>query len=241
MDEQRRDRLNDLLATVRRRHGDTALILGSRGWVHRGDALLPSGFPAVDAALDGGLPCGALIELAGRPTSGATTLALAILAHAQQQGRRTVYLDLHGTFDPQTAVAHGLRLADLLLLTPPHPTAALSLLEALVQINAGVLLVDDTAPWAQSLRPWTAFLSTLARLRLTMHSSGTTVLLRNRQQGHDLFMPLAALRLLVTRERWLAPHQRISGYVARVTVNKHPQRRAVEPVLLPIFLPPEGL
>ena len=41
--------------------------------------------------------------LSGRPTSGMTTLALNVLAHAQADGEVTVYIDADRTLDPAYA------------------------------------------------------------------------------------------------------------------------------------------
>ena len=97
----------------------------------RGGAHLPTGLPHLDELLDGGLPKGGILELTSEAvTSGSTSLLLAILRHAAQQGRWSALIDGHDSFDPQSAgadvlacllwircrkAAEAIRSADLLL------------------------------------------------------------------------------------------------------------------------------
>jgi recombination protein RecA len=74
----------------------------------------PVGIPALDAALSGGLPMGAISELAGSECSGRTTLALAFVAGLTQAGRVCAWVDVSDTLDPESAAASGVDLARLL-------------------------------------------------------------------------------------------------------------------------------
>lgn len=76
--------------------------------------LLPCGVPAVDAALGGGLPLGAITELSGANSSGRTTLALATLAGITQSAAACAYIDVADAFDPLSAAALGIDLRHLL-------------------------------------------------------------------------------------------------------------------------------
>ena len=72
-----------------------------------------TGIPALDAAF-GGLPLGAISELAGPECSGRTTLALAFVAGLTQTGRVCAWVDVSDTLDPESAAASGVDLARLL-------------------------------------------------------------------------------------------------------------------------------
>jgi hypothetical protein len=74
----------------------------------------PTGIEALDAALDGGLPLGAISELAGPECSGRTTLALTFVAGLTQAGRVCAWVDVSDTLDPESAAASGVDLARLL-------------------------------------------------------------------------------------------------------------------------------
>ncbi|MGA7525274.1 MAG: recombinase RecA [Acidobacteriaceae bacterium] len=74
----------------------------------------PTGILALDAPLGGGLPLGAISELAGPECSGRTTLALAFVAGLTQAGRVCAWVDVSDTLDPESAAASGVDLARLL-------------------------------------------------------------------------------------------------------------------------------
>ncbi|MGA8529670.1 MAG: recombinase RecA [Acidobacteriaceae bacterium] len=73
-----------------------------------------TGIPTLDAALGGGLPLGAISELAGPECSGRTTLALAFVAGLTQAGRVCAWVDVSDTLDPESAATSGVDLARLL-------------------------------------------------------------------------------------------------------------------------------
>lgn len=55
--------------------------------------LIPTPVPALNEILGGGIPVGMIVELAGPPGVGKSTLALQILAQAQRLGKHTYYAD----------------------------------------------------------------------------------------------------------------------------------------------------
>jgi hypothetical protein len=73
-----------------------------------------TGIPALDAVLGGGLPLGAITELAGPECSGRTTLALAFVAGLTQAGRVCAWIDVSDALDPESVAASGVDLARLL-------------------------------------------------------------------------------------------------------------------------------
>jgi RecA/RadA recombinase len=81
---------------------------------HRG-----SGLPELDALLGGGWPRGALSELAGRRSSGRTSVMLAALARAARAGEATALVDTGGALDPRAAEACGVPLPRLLWIRCP--------------------------------------------------------------------------------------------------------------------------
>src|SRR5438105_4823318 len=103
MDADRTAVLQSLIASLRQRWGNHAARLGSDAEEVR---VIPTGFAVLDAALViGSVPRGRLTELLGTPTSGATTIALRLIAHAQKQGDLVAYIDLSRTFDAEYAAA----------------------------------------------------------------------------------------------------------------------------------------
>ena len=115
--------------------------------------IVPTGFAALDAILGpGGLPRTASVAMHGDASSGKTTLALRLAAEAQAGGSIVAYLDLARAFDPVEAVARGVRLEWLVVLTPETPDEGLSIAGALLQGRAvDVLLID--LPASLRVRP----------------------------------------------------------------------------------------
>lgn len=225
--------LQQLIATVQRRWGARALR-----WLGDGAPApvetLPTGFAALDRALGiGGVPRGRLTEVLGTPTSGATTLALTLLARAQAQGDLAGYVDLSRTFDAERAALLGIDLAALLLIRPTSAADALELILALVGSGGlGALAVDslallqihaqDAIVLEQALRglPATLSASPCALVALTPlpYTPALTRALAftGSHVGHA-----AALRLHVAREAWLAAERGPPGCHARVSVLKN--------------------
>ena len=74
----------------------------------------PTGLAALDERLGGGLPLGAISELAGPECSGRTSLALSLIARLTQAARVCAWVDVSDTLDPESAAAAGVDLARLL-------------------------------------------------------------------------------------------------------------------------------
>ena len=68
-------------------------------------ALAPTGVASLDACLRGGLPRGQLSEIAGRCSSGRTTLLLALVAAATRRGEVAAVVDTCDCLDVASAVA----------------------------------------------------------------------------------------------------------------------------------------
>jgi recombination protein RecA len=106
--------------------------------------VVTTGFPALDAILGpGGIPRVASVSLRGDHSSGKTTLALRLAAEAQAGGAIVAWLDLARAFDPVEAVARGVRLEWLVVLTPADANEGLAMAGALLQGRAVDLLLID--------------------------------------------------------------------------------------------------
>ena len=74
----------------------------------------PTGIAEVDDLFDGGLPTGAITEIAGPESSGRTSLSLAFLARLTGEGRSCAWIDAGDAFDPESAAANSVVLRQLL-------------------------------------------------------------------------------------------------------------------------------
>jgi hypothetical protein len=73
-----------------------------------------TGIDALDDVLKGGLPVGAISELAGPECSGRTSAALSFLAQQTQASKVCAWIDVSDALDPASAAAAGVDLARLL-------------------------------------------------------------------------------------------------------------------------------
>ena len=108
------------------------------------DRVIHTGFAALDAILGrGGLPRSASVAIRGDGSSGRTTLVLRLAAEAQAQGSIVAWLDLSRSFDPVEAVARGVRLEWLVVITPETLDEGLAIGGALLAGRSVDLLVLD--------------------------------------------------------------------------------------------------
>jgi recombination protein RecA len=108
-------------------------------------SLIPTGFDALDRALGGGLPCGAIVELFGPAGCGKTALALRFAASIQQQGLTAAWIDAEHAFNPVRAAELGVAIETMPLLSPDSAEQALEIARTLSASHAVDLLVVDSA------------------------------------------------------------------------------------------------
>jgi recombination protein RecA len=134
--------LEQTLQRLRRRFGPAAI-----GRLGRPEppGVISTGYPALDAALGGGLPRGRLTDIYGPEGCGKTTLCLNIIAQAQKQGGVCVYIDTEHAFDRRHAASCGVVLDDLYLAQPETAEQALEIAATLVRAGVAVVAIDSAA------------------------------------------------------------------------------------------------
>jgi len=102
---------------------------------------------SLDAAIGiGGVPRGRIVEIYGPESSGKSTLAMHIVAQAQQAGGVAAYIDAEHAMDAQYAEKLGVNVDDMLISQPDSGEQALEIAEALVRSNGvDVIVVDSVA------------------------------------------------------------------------------------------------
>lgn len=138
--------LKNTVAAIEKQFGDGAIMpLGSDA--DRRIAGIPTGSLSLDIALGGqGIPRGRIIEVFGPESSGKTTLALHVVAKAQQAGGIAAFIDAEHALDPSWAKKLGVDLETLLVSQPGHGEEAMHITEMLVKSNAvDVIVVDSVA------------------------------------------------------------------------------------------------
>jgi recombination protein RecA len=108
---------------------------------------VPTGSMGLDRVLGvGGLPRGRMVEMFGQESSGKTTLALSVIARAQQAGGVAAFVDAEHALDPRYAANLGVKVDDLLISQPDFGEQALEIIDALVRSGAvDVIVLDSVA------------------------------------------------------------------------------------------------
>jgi recombination protein RecA len=108
---------------------------------------ISTGALSLDLALGGkGIPRGRIVEIFGPESSGKTTLALTVLAHAQKENGVAAFIDAEHALDPSWARKIGVNIDDLLVSQPDTGEQALEICELLVRSNAvDVIVIDSVA------------------------------------------------------------------------------------------------
>jgi recombination protein RecA len=138
--------LKNTLAQIDKEFGEgTIMPLGGEGQLKVEG--ISTGSLSVDIALGGfGLPRGRIIEIFGPESSGKTTLALHVVAKAQQNGGIAAFVDAEHALDPSWAKKLGVELESLLVSQPSSGEEAMNIVEMLVKSNAvDVIVVDSVA------------------------------------------------------------------------------------------------
>ena len=106
-------------------------------------AWLTTGLPALDVALEGGLPRGRVTELSGSRSAGRTGLACRIAGNATSAGETIAWIDPDDALDPEAATAAGVALARTLWVRPRNVADACSAAEILLGAGGFGLVVLD--------------------------------------------------------------------------------------------------
>ncbi len=156
---------------------------------------LPTGLPALDAFLGGGLPRGQITEVCGGPSSGKATLALAACLRAIAAGGAAAWIDASTGFWPLVALEAGAPADRLLVVRTPGDAAAWRAADILLGASGAVdLVVVDLGGRASLGEGQTTRLH-----RLAERGGAALVVLNGRPAGSASLGALVALRLRVRR------------------------------------------
>lgn len=146
-DTERKKALELALGHIKKQFGDGAIMTLGKHSSQREISVVKTGALTLDAALGiGGVPRGRVVEIFGPESSGKSTLALHIVASAQQAGGVAVYIDAEHALDPSYATKIGVNLDNLLICQPDCGEEALNIAEALARSNAiDVIVIDSVA------------------------------------------------------------------------------------------------
>lgn len=138
--------IDEALSQIEKKFGKGSIMrLGEK---HVGDvAAISTRCLSLDAAIGvGGFPRGRIIEVYGPESSGKTTLALQVVASAQENGGIAAYIDAEHALDPVYAANLGVNVDDMLVSQPDSGEQALEIAETLARSNSvDVIVIDSVA------------------------------------------------------------------------------------------------
>jgi len=145
-DKKRDKALDAALQQIEKNYGSGS-IMRLAGDQLAGIKGIPTGALSLDIALGGqGMPKGRICELYGPEGSGKTTLALHIIACAQQADGVAAFIDAEHALDPTWARKLGVNIENMLVSQPDTGEQALEICELLVRSNAvDVVVIDSVA------------------------------------------------------------------------------------------------
>jgi recombination protein RecA len=138
--------IESALLQIEKKFGKGSIMrLGERP--HEDIGAIPTHCLSLDAAIGvGGVPRGRIIEIFGPESSGKTTLALTVVASAQELGGVCAYIDAEHAMDPEYATKLGVNIDDMLISQPDSGEQALEIAETLVRSNSvDVIVIDSVA------------------------------------------------------------------------------------------------
>jgi recombination protein RecA len=143
----RRQALDLAIASIDRQFGKGAIMRLGQSSVIDEISVIPTGSLGLDVALGiGGIPRGRVTEIYGPESSGKTTLALHVIAEAQNMGGTAAFIDAEHALDPIYAKRLGVNTDELLISQPDTGEQALEIAETLVRSNAvDVIVIDSVA------------------------------------------------------------------------------------------------
>ena len=209
--------LGAAIASVERRFGTQVLARGARTEQRASDRRVQT-----DTALDritGGIAAGAPIAFVGPATAGKVTLALRVVAGAQQDGGTALWVDGAASFDPLAALRAGVDLGRLIIVRPRGREDALLAASAALRSDGFRLTVIDTGP---AIAPAPLRAEDLAPLLPIVRGSAAALVVIAEQRTAGLALPAIAFE----RIAWETRFGRTSGWVVAAAAG-HGSGRAL--------------
>ena len=135
------------ISQIEKQFGKGSIIRLGEASVRMAVDCISTGSLSLDLALGvGGIPRGRVTEIFGPEMTGKSTLALHIIAEAQNGGGMAAFIDVEHALDPSYAANCGVKVDDLLISQPDTGEQALEIAEALVRSGAvDVVVIDSVA------------------------------------------------------------------------------------------------
>lgn len=137
--------LEGALSQIKKKFGGGAVMILDDSSAAEPVDVISTGNDAINEMVGiGGIPRGRVTEIFGPEAGGKTTLALQIVAQAQQTGGLAAYIDAEHALDPDYARKLGVDTSKLLISQPSCGEEALEIAEALIRSGAVTVVVVDS-------------------------------------------------------------------------------------------------
>ena len=186
---------------------------------------VPTGIPAIDELIGGGVPKGTLTEICGAPSSGRTTVMYSLLAEATRRLECCAWIDASGVFDPASAEEAGVDLARVLWVDcGGNAEHALKSADLLIQAGGFGLVVLDLGdlPVREARR---IPLASWFRLRHAAERTGAALVTVEREM---YARSCSAIQLEMRRKGALWSAKRLRGLHSQAESRKHFRARTVD-------------
>jgi len=146
-ENDRKKALELAISQIQKQFGEGSIMALGNQSSNRKIDIIKTGSIALDLALGiGGVPKGRIVEIYGPESSGKSTLAMHIVAHAQKAGGLAAYIDAEHALDPSYASKIGVNLDELMISQPDSGEEALNITESLARSNAlDIIVIDSVA------------------------------------------------------------------------------------------------
>ena len=137
--------LNLAIEQIQKEFGNGAVMRLSDSKNNQNIRTISTGSINLDIALGlGGLPRGRIVEIFGAESAGKSTLAMSVIAQAQNNGGQAAYIDVEHAMDPGYAKIIGVDIDNLLISQPDSAEQALEITDYLVRSGALDIIVLDS-------------------------------------------------------------------------------------------------
>ena len=144
--QEKKKALELAITSIEKQFGKGSIMqLGGGKSLYENIPVIPTGSLSLDIALGiGGIPRGRIVEIYGPESSGKTTLALSMIAEAQQMGGIAAFVDAEHALDISYAKKLGVQASEILISQPDTGEQGLDITETLVRSGAVAILVVDS-------------------------------------------------------------------------------------------------
>jgi RecA/RadA recombinase len=219
--------LAEAIARLEERYGSGVVLPGGTREARGATRRLAFGVASIDALVDGGIAAGEPLALVGAASSGALTLALALVRSAQSSGGDVAWLDASTSFDALAAAQASVDLERVLVVRVGDEDLAF-VASVIARSSAFALIVADLVDTRVSTD---ALATVVARAR----AAHVPLLVLADRPVARVALPTVELR----RREWLRDAGRLVGWRSEA-MRQHDMRTA-SLAFVPLALPAQSL